>query len=315
VNWFLRSTDLIKWLGSWIEMTKVTNGRKNGFGEAGTASNFARKPEPWRIVMYPSNAVPRSALALLLLLMTAVVAHASNPDCLPNASLPPPEIGQPRNLADLKAELVYYKCSGAYDRDFKAVIDQAIAYVVDRAKNDAENGKHLAIVLDIDETSLSNWKEIRANDFALIGDGPCDMQKLGDERHEACGFKAWILAAAADPLADTLRLFKIAQANHVAVFFVTGRKETDQHEVQSATEKNLSKAGYSNWTRLMLEPVGYAFTVQQFKTEKRREIMAMGFTIIANVGDQYSDLRSDPRVGNADAEQNYKVPNPFYFAN
>jgi hypothetical protein len=49
-------------------------------------------------------------------------------------------------------------------------------------------------------------------------------------------------------------------------------------------------------------------TVEQFKTAMRQKIEeTMHYTIIANVGDQYSDLRGKY------AEQVFKVPNPFYF--
>jgi acid phosphatase len=45
-----------------------------------------------------------------------------------------------------------------------------------------------ALVLDIDETSLSNWPNIKANNFGFIPDGACDRLPNGP-----CGFKAWIL--------------------------------------------------------------------------------------------------------------------------
>jgi hypothetical protein len=262
----------------------------------------------------------RSTLTLLFALLICACAHANSPDCLPKASFPPPEFGQPANISGLKDQLAYYKCSGAYEREFKRVIDEAISYLQERAKR----GAQLALVLDIDETSLSNWEEMKVNDFGLIEDGPCE---LGDPDgdgwrvplpNKPCGFGAWILSADAKPL-DTIRLFRAATENHVAVFFVTGRKElADKNnnpttQIRDATERNLHNAGYADWKQLMLEPVGFTGTVQAFKTQKRKEIVALGYTIIANVGDQYSDLRSDPLVGKADAEQSYKLPNPFYF--
>jgi predicted secreted acid phosphatase len=121
-----------------------------------------------------------------------------------------------------------------------------------------------------------------------------------------CAFDAWQLLADAKPL-DTLRLFQVAKANKVAVFFITGRRDDDNHKLRDATAENLVKAGYSDWTDLLLEPADYKSTVQDFKTEKRKEIAAKGYTIIANVGDQYTDLKGGY------AERVYKLPNPFYF--
>ena len=43
-----------------------------------------------------------------------------------------------------------------------------------------------------------------------------------------------------------------------------------------------------------------------YKTWVRGEIEAQGYTIIANVGDQWSDLE------NGYAERVFKLPNPFY---
>lgn len=262
----------------------------------------------------------RAMLKFLFALLICASAHANSPDCLPKASFPPPELGQPANISGLKDQLGYYKCSGAYEREFKRVIDEAISYVQERVKR----GGQLALVLDIDETSLSNWEEMKVNDFGLIEDGPCE---LGDPDGDGwrvplpnmpCGFGAWILSADAKPF-DTIRLFRAARENNVAVFFVTGRKElvdkdnNPTTQIRDATKKNLQKAGYANWKQLMPEPAGFTGTVQAFKTQKRKEIVGMGYTIIANVGDQYSDLRSDPQVGKTDAEQNFKLPNPFYF--
>lgn len=259
-------------------------------------------------------------LALLMFLAAVTPCRALGGDCTKPTNLPRSEPDQPSNITGLKNELLYYQCSGTYDREFRRVIDRAISYVNARAKK----GGKLALVLDIDETSLSNWEEMKVNDFGLIEGGPCE---LGDPDADgwripipkkSCGFDAWILAADAKPL-DTLRLFKVAKENNIAVFFVTGRKELVNKnnnattQIRDATEKNLQKAGYANWKELMLEPAGFMGTVQEFKTQKRKEIMAMGYTVIANVGDQYSDLRSDLKVGKADADRNYKLPNPFYF--
>jgi|ERR1700687_628045 len=268
------------------------------------------KLEDWHINL-PLLTMPRHSFfgALLLVLLACGPARVIGADCLRPANLPPTEKGQPRNLAGLKSQLVYYQCSGAYERDFRRVIDKAISYVIQRATKGATKGEKLALVLDIDETSLSNWEEIKANDFGLIEHGTCKLGKPDPSGwslpESPCAFDAWELLADAKPL-DTLRLFKVAKVNNVAVFFITGRRDDNDHKLRDATVENLRKAGYSDWTDLMLEPADYESTVQKFKTEKRKGI-AKSYTIIANVGDQYTDLNVK------DAERVYKVPNPFYF--
>ncbi len=114
-----------------------------------------------------------SLLTVLLLILTgSVPARGLGADCKRPTPLPPSEAGQPRNLSGLKSQLVYYECSGAYSRDISRVIDTAIAYVTKRAKT----GTKLALVLDIDETSLSNWDEMKANDLGLIKNGTVTSQ-------------------------------------------------------------------------------------------------------------------------------------------
>jgi HAD superfamily, subfamily IIIB (Acid phosphatase) len=252
--------------------------------------------------------VRTSTLLLLLFLgVRPLVAQAG--DCTKPSALPPSETGQPHNLGGLKNQLLYYECSGEYFREIKRQIDKAISYVTKHAKDRINP----AIVLDIDETSLSNWDEMKANDFGLIETGPCTLSEtdptLGPEvvkwpkPKSPCGFNAWILLADAKNL-DTLRLFQAAKEKNVAVFFISARQE--ETRVLEATIDNLHKAGYTDWTGLYLKPSDDKESIQEFKTAKRKQIRTR-YTILANVGDQYSDLRGGY------AERFYKLPNPFYF--
>jgi acid phosphatase len=56
-----------------------------------------------------------------------------------------------------------------------------------------------------------------------------------------------------------------------------------------------------------MEPVGAHFaSAADFKTPQRAAIQGRGYTIIANIGDQPSDLDG------GFAERTYLLPNPFY---
>src|SRR4051794_7552662 len=68
---------------------------------------------------------------------------------------------QPLNLGQLKMQLLDYVCFGDYEKAVAATLDTARAFVEMRAPQVSRP----AIVLDIDETSLSNWPQILANDF------------------------------------------------------------------------------------------------------------------------------------------------------
>jgi HAD superfamily, subfamily IIIB (Acid phosphatase) len=90
----------------------------------------------------------------------------------------------------------------------------------------------------------------------------------------------------------------------VAVIFITGRPDSER----DATLINLDHAGYDGWTELRTRPDRDNFlTVQAYKTAERIKVEAEGYNIIANAGDQMSDI--DGEHGGC----TFKVPNPFYF--
>jgi hypothetical protein len=83
------------------------------------------------------------------------------------------------NVGILKRQAINYKCFGDYDRDVAANFREAQNYIEAHADDAAKP----AIVLDIDETTLSNWPAILDDDFGHIADGSCDLGVKG-----ACGW-------------------------------------------------------------------------------------------------------------------------------
>jgi predicted secreted acid phosphatase len=204
------------------------------------------------------------------------------------------KVAQPPNVGDAKiAATAYYK-SGAYERDLAAVSARASAWIATRAPQVSDP----ALVLDIDDTALSNWEVIVADDFGRVFDGPCDALPKGP-----CGWIAWDLRGSTPALAQTLALFRQARTLGVAVFFITGRDETQR----AATERNLAAAGYRGYRGLYMEAAGAHYaSAADFKAPQRAKIEAQGFTIVANLGDQPSDLAG------GHAERTFLLPNPFY---
>jgi HAD superfamily, subfamily IIIB (Acid phosphatase) len=141
-----------------------------------------------------------------------------------------------------------------------------------------------AIVLDIDETSLSNYSGLVATNFAGAG---------------TAGPAASGTGTALEP---TLALYKAARARGVAVFFITGRPQ----EIAQVTADNLKRAGYDQgWDGLQFKPADQATAA--YKAGARAAIERDGYTIVLNLGDQESDLDG------GHAERAFKLPNPFYF--
>jgi acid phosphatase len=201
-------------------------------------------------------------------------------------------------LGNLKAQLVAYHDSGDYMRELAAVDARARQYL----DSHVAGVKKPALVLDIDETSLSNWPEIKADVFLFVEDGPCSVPPSGTPSRP-CGALAWDARAKSPPIPPTVALFNDAKARGVAVFFVTGRHNTERE----ATERNLLFAGYHGWTALFMEDGKRSFvSAADFKAPARQSIEAEGYHIIVNVGDQPSDLE-----GGA-ADQGFQLPNPFY---
>lgn len=197
---------------------------------------------------------------------------------------------EPPNLTVLKKELTTYHDSGAYEKELTQVIMDAQNYILKQAElNEKANHKEkLAIVLDIDETSLSNYRRMEKRSF-------------GGNRTE---FHKDILAADAPAIEPTLNLFKTAKKHGVKVFFVTGRPLAEL----SATRKNLIRAGYAHWDGLFLKPNSYnKDTIIPFKAHARATIEKQGYKVIASIGDQYSDIKGGY------VKKGFKLPNPYYY--
>lgn len=195
------------------------------------------------------------------------------------------------NLDVLKKEIrQYHECTcscGCYSHDLNAQANRAIAFLRRRVVHKRANEK-LAMVLDIDETSLTNYEELQDSGFNYV----------------KRDFDAWVDSAKAPVIPGTLRLYKEAQRLGVSVLFITGRPESERE----VTERNLAGQGYTNWQELILRPASAAAeTTTAYKSSRRAKIVADGYRIVLNVGDQWSDLRGAPT-----AEYSVKYPDPFY---
>ena len=224
---------------------------------------------------------------------------------------------EPPNFALARYRLQdYYDCTtqtscywadlDAQTRRAEAELDRVLA--LHRAPTpDAARAQKLAIVLDIDETALSSYCEEFREDFGYI----------------PSLFETWIVSPEASiPSPGTLRLYNHALAAGVAVFFITGRPgpgsgPNSAPDQTVPTTRNLETAGYHNWAGLILHGPQYPTRdTSTYKSEARASILDRGYTLLLNMGDQWSDLReaSDiPAHPNTRAEINIKLPDPFYY--
>ena len=172
-------------------------------------------------------------------------------------------------------------------KGISAVAIEAKAWIAQRTAHRVP-GERLALVMDLDETLLFNWPEIQAADFA----------------YDPTRWDAWVESAAAQPIVPVREIFELARQNAVEIFFITGRRE----RYRDATLKNLRRIQCADNAILICRPAESQGTAAAFKTAARKQLVQEGRVIIANVGDQQSDLSG------GFAERTFKLPDPFYLA-
>lgn len=170
-----------------------------------------------------------------------------------------PSESLPNLDAEKKRLKQYHDCTctcGCYAKDLHLQADRAIRYLRRRTAHRTAQEK-LALVLDIDETTLSNYQEMSGADFAYNADA----------------FNAWVNSARAPAIPGTLRLYEEARRLGVDVFFLTGRPEAQR----AATEQDLRGAGFHDWKQLILRPPAQAgATAQAYKSAERASIVSGG---------------------------------------
>ncbi|MEU5806386.1 HAD family acid phosphatase [Streptomyces sp. NPDC047718] len=155
---------------------------------------------------------------------------------------------------------------GTWKRDVATVMATARPYVEQRIAQ-TPAGQKTAIVLDIDNSSLET-------DFH------------------------WFWTFPTPAISEVRDLTRYANERGVAIFFVTARPGI----IGSLTEHNLRSVGYPVSGLYVRDLPDLFDEVSAYKTAKRAEIEARGYKIIANIGNNQSDL-----VG-GHAERTFKLP-------
>lgn len=181
-----------------------------------------------------------------------------------------------------------YVQGGQYLRDFEEAVESARMYL---KTVQTDNARRYAIVLDIDETALSNLPYYRDHHYG-VGEFQDPM------------WSAWVRKAAAPAMGPLLGLYEELIIANWSIIFISERPETELN----ATIQNLVTAGYKDWTALILWPADELnLTVQSYKSSRRTELEKQGYEIKSSLGDQWSDI-----VGPAVGERTFKLPNPMY---
>jgi predicted secreted acid phosphatase len=185
------------------------------------------------------------------------------------------------------------------------------------ARSDAVKGEK-AIVLDVDDTTLATWNYEIFSNWAF---NPTTNA-------------TFVLGQRFPAVPGMVQMVNDAAGEGYAVFYLTGRPQTQE----DATRGNLTSdgvgvdAGYPAPTTLsngedglFTKPAvadypdylktacaaeiaaGKTCTTVHYKSATRAHIESLGYEIVGNFGDQFSDLEG----GHAD--RTFKLPNPNYF--
>ncbi len=215
-----------------------------------------------------------------------------------------------------------FAADGNYAKEASSVAQDGERYLSKRHfhgkddRNGHDNNGIKAIVLDVDDTTLATWNyEISVN-WAFT---PASNAVFVNEQRFV-------------PVPGMVEMVNEAAADGFAVFFLTGRGAAQE----AATLGNLTSdgvgvdAGYPQPTTLNNgedglftkpavadypdylqaacagDPNGSCTTIH-YKSATRAHIESLGYDIVANFGDQFSDLKG------GFADRTFKLPNPNYF--
>ena len=184
------------------------------------------------------------------------------------------------------AQIIAYHDSGEWDRTITKRIKSAKQFVKRWLATHRKHRKRKpAVVLDIDDTSVSLYDCAKAANF-----GP--------------GTLGCAVTPPPPAIRQTLSFYRYVRKRKVAVFFVTGRPEA----IRALTVAHLDELGYTGNPTVYFKPPTYTNpSVIPYKRGARRDITRKGYRILANIGDQWSDLKGGYAL------RKYKLPNPMYF--
>jgi predicted secreted acid phosphatase len=193
-------------------------------------------------------------------------------------------------------QLHQFSQDSAYAHEVKRIARSAGNYLARTHKHTA--GK--AVLFDVDDTTLNTYSYEIYSNFVYNPTTNAYFVNAG--------------SASIFPAVPGMKaLEKKAEAHGYTVFFLTGRPLAQK----DGTVANLTDAGYDvnpgnvylkDYTAdTWLSSCAPSCTTIQYKSLTRKHIESLGYHIVGNFGDQFSDLKG----GHAD--RTFKIPNPMYY--
>ena len=196
-----------------------------------------------------------------------------------------------------------FSSTSAYVKEMAGIEATAQAYLGDpyRGRNHHRHASgHKAVLFDVDDTTLNTYNYEIYSNFV----------------YNPTTNAAFVNAGVFPAVPGMPALVSWAQDHGYTVFFLTGRPESQR----AGTRSNLVNVGYpavpdsqlylkdltAPWLSSCATSTPVCTTIQ-YKSLTRKHIESLGYDIVANFGDQYSDLSGGY------ADRTFKVPNPMYY--
>jgi hypothetical protein len=188
-----------------------------------------------------------------------------------------------------------FSATGAYANEVSGITGDVRGYLAKRAKHHDFDGTP-ALIFDIDDTTLTTY----------------DYEIYSNFVFNPTTNAAFVNNAVFPATPGMVGLVSWARDHGYTVFFLTGRPETQR----PGTLTNLTNVGYApvsantflkDQTLPWLTSCTPTCTSEQYKTLTREHLEDIGYDVVANLGDQFSDLRG------GFADRTVKIPNPMYF--
>jgi hypothetical protein len=258
------------------------------------------------------------AIAVFALLFGSIATAAAKGDHHPAAPIPP---ATPRHGDDIpNVTLVenqikaYYgdtivgtdhvpSATGNYAKEMAQIEKAADAYLASskaRHPHGAHSKVKPAVLFDVDDTTLNTYNYEIFSGFSY--NPVTNAEYVNDARFPA--------------VRGMPSLVNWAANKGYTVFFLTGRPESQR----AGTVTNLAKVGYqvpTDAAHLYLKqaaPPSYLHCVAvttcttiEYKSGTRAHIESMGYDIVGNFGDQFSDLSGGY------GDRTFKLPNPMHY--
>ncbi|MDT4912306.1 MAG: hypothetical protein QOC66_1434 [Pseudonocardiales bacterium] len=188
--------------------------------------------------------------------------------------------------------------TGNYAAEMAGIVTDAEKYLTrphGKGSHPTSSAKK-AVLFDIDDTTLNTYNYEIYSNFV----------------YNPTTNAAFVNAAAFPAVPHMVDLEHYAQSKGYEVFFLTGRPESQR----VGTITNLNNQGYTfNPANVYLKDLAspiLAFCTPNcptitYKSAYRAYIESLGYNIVANFGDQYSDLTGGY------ADKTFKIPNPMYY--